>query len=541
MGGGGADSLKGDDNGDLPHPDTQETITYTFKTYNDYFTDLNITKQTITNDDLTGSGTKSDPYVVHSTKGFLYITNHTIAGSIANKYLELACDVILNDETFDEEGNPSGGDGTYYNYQERQVDGNGLFFNGNGYTISGLYCKGSTELSRSSLFYNVTLNEVSYLNMDNFYVEANMYVSAVASSIKNCSNVVLQSGVVKGNNQVGGISGVIQEKATNCKNYATIIGAGENTGGLFKTASNNAYIEKCINYGKIFAAQSGGGIVGGAYNAAVTFVQCENYGDITRVGNNLHGGIIASAYKTVRIIGCKNYGKIINGASGSAGLVGYVNGNLILEDSGNYVGWEGVDSSYKGSFIGAVVGSNIVISIKNCVSNSNRSLIGRLESGKTNIVINIDGLKFDEDLSITRYALVHSDDSKSTEINVKNLYLNVTLKTANAKVYLFNTLKNTTTCKIKNAILNVSSVYVFSFRNYLINPSNHDTQVDGFLVNYVEQGIAKNFYIGSNFSGFYVSWRTGKIGLIALDGRGQFQGAVDEEWLLGKGYEKKTI
>jgi len=38
-----------------------------------------------------------------------------------------------------------------------------------------------------------------------------------------------------------------------------------------------------------------------------------------------------------------------------------------------------------------------------------------------------------------------------------------------------------------------------------------------------------------------VSWRTGKIGLIALDGRGSFQGKIDEEWLLNKGYEKREV
>ena len=47
-------------------------------------------------------------------------------------------------------------------------------------------------------------------------------------------------------------------------------------------------------------------------------------------------------------------------------------------------------------------------------------------------------------------------------------------------------------------------------------------------------------YYGSNFFGFYFSWKLGKIGLVALDGRGVFQGSIDEEWLLNKGFEKKT-
>ena len=62
-------------------------------------------------------------------------------------------------------------------------------------------------------------------------------------------------------------------------------------------------------------------------------------------------------------------------------------------------------------------------------------------------------------------------------------------------------------------------------------------KIDGIVV--TQDG--NNQYYGEDFSGFYYSWKLGKIGLVALDGRGQFQGAIDEEWLLNKGYEKKTI
>jgi len=55
------------------------------------------------------------------------------------------------------------------------------------------------------------------------------------------------------------------------------------------------------------------------------------------------------------------------------------------------------------------------------------------------------------------------------------------------------------------------------------------------------QGETLKYYYGSNFSGFYFSWQTGNIGLIALDGRGSFQGKIDEEWLLRKGFEKKEV
>ena len=94
---------------------------------------------TITKEDCTGSGTKSDPYVVHSTKVFLYLQGNGISGlNIDNKYFELACDVVLNDESYDDNGNPISGDGVVYKWEPINY-GRNAFFDGKNHSIKGLY------------------------------------------------------------------------------------------------------------------------------------------------------------------------------------------------------------------------------------------------------------------------------------------------------------------------------------------------------------------------------------------------------------------
>ena len=61
--------------------------------------------------------------------------------------------------------------------------------------------------------------------------------------------------------------------------------------------------------------------------------------------------------------------------------------------------------------------------------------------------------------------------------------------------------------------------------------------VDGCVVCFSD----KSYYYGSDFSGFYVDYKTGRLGLKALSGKGFYQGKVTEEYLISKGYRKKAI
>jgi len=60
----------------------------------------------------------------------------------------------------------------------------------------------------------------------------------------------------------------------------------------------------------------------------------------------------------------------------------------------------------------------------------------------------------------------------------------------------------------------------------------------GFVISH-KNGVSK--YYGDDFSGFFVNLKTGKVELKALNGKGLFQGKVDENVLRYKGYEKLEI
>ena len=65
--------------------------------------------------------------------------------------------------------------------------------------------------------------------------------------------------------------------------------------------------------------------------------------------------------------------------------------------------------------------------------------------------------------------------------------------------------------------------------------------IDGCLFSMNVGGTTHKQYYGSDFSGYYVDFKTGKIGLKSHSGKGFYQGKVTEEFLLAKGYEKKAI
>ncbi len=107
-----------------------------------------------------------------------------------------------------------------------------------------------------------------------------------------------------------------------------------------------------------------------------------------------------------------------------------------------------------------------------------------------------------------------------------------------AKGYLFNVLKGGDV-SLKDIIINFSDMSSDGYYNVLYGGRYSSTKVsaDGILVA-INQ---KKYYIGSDFTSYYVSWKTGKIGLRIMDSFGFYQGNVTEELLQKKGYSKKAI
>ena len=87
----------------------------------------------------------------------------------------------------------------------------------------------------------------------------------------------------------------------------------------------------------------------------------------------------------------------------------------------------------------------------------------------------------------------------------------------------------------KNIILTGDLQQHFIIFSTGVKPEHTNSFVDGVIV----QGKTFLHYYGQDFSGFYVDFKTGRIGLKALSGKGFYQGKVTEELLISRGYVKK--
>ncbi len=314
-------------------PEEKSTWTSpTFKTYDEYFTELDITAETITNEDYTGTGNAVDPFIIHSTRGFLYLTNSDISGiNLASKYVQLNCDIILNDEKFDENGNPSGGDGIVFSWQGVE-SGSITEFDGNNHTIYGMYFNDDTA-TYFAMFLSVAT--IENLIIDNSFVRGKSSLSCLSCGCTNLINVHTKNGYIIGENS---LSGVVLSTLSVCQNVSN----GNNITQLETTLSGSIggiceavgkTFENCINYGNIFLTKVdyAGGLVcrGGGTNL-------KNYGTITGTGSATGVGGIAG-YSVGTFTNCENYGKIINYQNRViGGIVGYNYGNAIYKNCKNY-------------------------------------------------------------------------------------------------------------------------------------------------------------------------------------------------------------
>ena len=280
--------------------------------------------------ELEGSGTSSAPYKIYTAQqlaGLAYYTQNT--GALSN-YFVLCDNIDLSAHYWVPIG-------CYYKYgtttsQQRHFNG---VFDGQGYTISGLYTEcpeQSAAYSYMGLFGYSSGNQdvaIQNLNIVDSYVQGYQYVGGILGSgpalIRNCSF----DGVVSGSSRVGGIIG------------------------------RSSYILNCVNYGKINATSSVGGIMGySVNNGEIKF--CRNEGEVVSTGSNV-GGIVGYLYSdTLKIIKCSNLGNISSEANYAAGILGQVyqrfGGEALIYDCLNK---------------GSVVGVNYVAGISLCTYGSN--------------------------------------------------------------------------------------------------------------------------------------------------------------------------
>ncbi len=300
-----------------------ETLTFVepqVLSFEEYLTTLKLPTSI---NEIEGRGIETNPYRVKTQEEFVFL----VTQEKWFVYVSIECDVTINEETFDKDGNVSGGDGIVYQF-EPIINWHGGVIKGNENTINGLYYKDITQGFK--LFPN-TYVDVYDLNVENFFVEANTVTLISNGYLSNVGNCHTKNGYIICYNNSSGISGSAIN-ATNCSNGATIIQKGNSApslGGVLNVIDSKAgKYENLVNYGDIIA-ESGtyvGGICSNSYSNGIV-KNCKNYGDITITTSGVQRGIagISGCCQGAIFIDCENYGEISKSSStwACAGIYSY--------------------------------------------------------------------------------------------------------------------------------------------------------------------------------------------------------------------------
>lgn len=258
-------------------------------------------------------------------------------------------DLILNDVTltWDEDGNLLTDTDTLRKWTPIPYVGGTV--QGNGHIISGLYINGATSIY-SGLFSEV--NTVNDLYLVNSHVQgATRYTGGLAgdaSKLDGCSvSGVIKSTSTGGYTYAGGLAGGYVT-SSNCVNYAAVYGECDYVGGI----AGCGRATDCKNYGTVVGGGRTGGILGGDGSNAQN---CENFGSVS--GKDNVGGIIGIGAVCST---CCNFG-MVSGETGVGGILGSPTGNGV-RNCYNVGSVQGTDA------IGGIVGSssNSSGTIQNC-------------------------------------------------------------------------------------------------------------------------------------------------------------------------------
>ena len=239
-----------------------------------------------------GNGTSTSPYLISSAADLRLLSDECRNGNtFKNKYFKMTNDIAINKNVLNYQGEPNND-----NNFERWIPigrsphkANGFYgsFDGNGYSISGIYinrqCGGYVGL------FGQCVGEVKNLTIKDSYIY----------STTNFSGSVIGHLITEPTKKI---------EISNCHNYATI--RGNTCGGVigYIGGSGNIQISKCSNLGYVYGTTSvSGGIIGTCSSTkSTTISDCVNAGNVS--GFNT-GGIVGSLINT-QIVNCINVGKI---------------------------------------------------------------------------------------------------------------------------------------------------------------------------------------------------------------------------------------
>lgn len=256
------------------------------------------------------------------------------------------------------------------------------WFDGNGYTISGLYFNDKTAVCVG--LFGKSSGIIKNITVDNSYFVAANRVAGICGIldehglIENATNKATVLGYEF--NTAGVCGNVYYSSLSGCKNFGKITSYSKNTGGICGSAVGQTYstgisnsITNCINYGDVTACNTNKAlldytVVGGICGSNISSLSnCMNYGTIT--GEDKVGGICGHHYAyPKKLYNSHNYGDVIatgtNGVADAGGICGSASYDIEhCFNSGNVIG--------NGDDVGGIAGSLINEDILNCYNVGN--------------------------------------------------------------------------------------------------------------------------------------------------------------------------
>ena len=322
---------------------------------------------------LTGEGTAASPILI-STAEELKIFHDIVNGENGRTQQLGACatltaDIVLNDGTFDEDGNytpgPSGADKPT-EWTPMGVNTSAAYtgtFDGAGHTIQGVYCNSNSKAP--GLFGYIDGATIQGVRVTGYFNANNAEQAGCIAALAKSSRI------------------------TGCVSTASINGRDSfqsSTGGIVGIADSNTQVSDCINYGTVkrttskYYATFAGGIVGCLADYS-TVTNCSNFGSIIGLVNSSStppiyvGGIVGTA-RLESISDCYNAGAVrideqgnSSATQGAGGIAGYAGDDAqYLTHISNCYNVGSVTAANANAMLGGIVGRSGYdsVAITNC-------------------------------------------------------------------------------------------------------------------------------------------------------------------------------
>jgi len=257
---------------------------------------------------FSGEGTSASPFLIATTEDLDNMRQYPTSA------FKLSKDIIFTEADFAEGG-------AFYNNGEGFIPIGSYdtpfagSFDGNGYTITGLYVNPTPKGSDlcAALFYRIQNATIQNLGMVNAQMNAaygsytDTYCSysgtiaafATSSAITNCYSTGSVSATMRYSHATayaGGLVAVMEDGGalSGCYNAATVYGKTRAGGlvGYQKSESDQTTISNCFNIGSVSGANLVGGIAGYTDNKKCIVECCYNIGAVSSTSINRACGIV---------------------------------------------------------------------------------------------------------------------------------------------------------------------------------------------------------------------------------------------------------